>query len=134
MDYDEESSMDGSLNDTNTSGTPAEPAVFIGSPSDSIFNMDFQDFGNTTKTSQSAPQHAHGHVLDAFDDYAEIVSEEYQQGQDLSSSSYQLSNSRDPASVIADVLPQCNKISSFLSEHGFPSVNLISSDVDAETQ
>lgn len=124
-----ESSLDGSLNKSQTSGT-SEPAVFISSPTDSVFNM---DFGNTSKMSKSLGREdvQDTSVHDMF--YEEYPTESHHE-MEFTSSSFQKSFSRDPASILADVLPQCNKISSFLNEQGFPSVNLISSDVDLDTQ
>lgn len=140
-----DSTMDGSLDGSYESGTP-EPAVQLPDSPDGLFNMDFsatvprhinqnyefpvreerkQQYYNDKKgyedevhenNFEESSQHnhtaEHSHVFDSED----------------ISQSFHLNVSTDLAG--APVLSTCNKISSFLSENGYPSVKLLSSDID----
>lgn len=148
MDDFADSSLDGSLNeDSYTSGTP-EPAINLPNSPESMFNMDFSAtvprlrdstsklFGQQFEEDPRQSNH-YGHSDVYESDYEE--SESVQQNdahtagsitEDVSES-FHLNVSTDLAST--PILSNCNKISSFLSENGYDSVNLLSSDIDRKT-
>ena len=147
MDDFADSSLDGSLNeDSYTSGTP-EPALNLPHSPESVFNM---DFSATVPRLRDSTNKLFGQQFEAephhFDqnEPEEVYESDYEEAdsvrlddahasnftQDISES-FHLNVSTDLAST--PILSNCNKISSFLSENGYDSVNLLSSDIDRKT-
>lgn len=146
MDDFADSSLDGSLNeDSYTSGTP-EPALNLPQSPESVFNM---DFSATVPTLRDSTNKLFGQQLEDKSHHSnnepeEVYESDYDESESVQlgdahatnftsdiSESFHLNVSTDLANT--PILSNCNKISSFLSENGYDSVNLLSSDIDRKT-
>lgn len=121
-----ESSFDGSLNESYESEAPDPALMFVPSPS----SMQDVSLGATL------PRLRKEEAVKTMDSYAhDEYSIEQSYGLDESGDSEDRSRSNilDHLGAV-DSIPNCNKVSSILSGMGFPSVQIVSSDIDPSTR
>lgn len=121
-----ESSFDGSLNESYESEAPDPALMFAPSPAST------QDFS----LGATLPIHRRDEAVKImYSQSYENHTDEHSYGLDESGGSDDRSTSNILDNLGAvDSIPNCNKVSSILSGMGFPSVQIVSSDIDPSTR
>lgn len=123
-----ESSLDGSLNDTSSSGADPE-IMFAPSPERGSGNHGI----GLDETLPRFRNDAAVKTVNEGEYYSSVPSDvEYDVGD-----SHETEQSRSGILKrlgMVDSIPHCNKISSMLSDMGYPSIQIVSSDIDQSTR
>jgi hypothetical protein len=125
-----ESSFDGSLNESYDSEAPDPAIMFAPSPDntgDISFGATLPMHRSQNDAIKTLPTTSYNRDEEHEEDY------EYGLNESADSGEQSRSNILDHLGAV-DSIPHCNKVSSFLSQMGYPSVQIVSSDIDSNTR
>jgi hypothetical protein len=125
-----ESSFDGSLNESYDSEAP-DPAIMFAPSPESSRDISLGATLPMHRNQNDAVKTLHPANYDNEEEHEEAY--EYEPNESADSGDQSRSNILDHLGAV-DSIPHCNKVSSFLSQMGYPSVQIVSSDIDSNTR
>ena len=124
----ESSSIDGSINDSFESSSPDPAIMFSPSPAES------RDISFDATIPRNRQEPAVKTMKEETTEYSFHVEKNiYNFDESVDTDERSKSNILDKLGAV-DSIPNCNKISSILSDLGYPSVQIVSSDIDPATR